>query len=134
MTKECDKDASQSNGKSAELKKLDSFSRWMDVTIGVDCDDSLMATDSGNYWNTLDAENDDKEVSSLSHHIQLDIDSLGPSLSQEQLFSICDFSPDWAYSGVQIKVPYKMKAEGLIPDLSCSIKLNCTLFQVINAG
>lgn len=106
-----DKDVSQSIDKSAELKKLDSFSRWMDVTIGVDCDDSLMATDSGNYWNTLDAENDDKEVSSLSHHIQLDIDSLGPSLSQEQLFSICDFSPDWAYSGVETKVLYKKKAD-----------------------
>ncbi|KAJ4721920.1 Calmodulin-binding transcription activator like [Melia azedarach] len=87
-----------------ELKKLDSFGRWMDQEIGGDCDDSLMASDSGNYWNTLDTENDDKEVSSLSHHMQLEIDSLGPSLSQEQLFSIRDFSPDWAYSGVETKV------------------------------
>ncbi|XP_043725084.1 calmodulin-binding transcription activator 3-like isoform X2 [Telopea speciosissima] len=90
--------------KSGELKKLDSFGRWMDKEIGGDCDDSLMASDSGNYWKSLDTQNDDKEVSSLSRHIQLDIDSLGPSLSQEQLFSICDFSPDWAYSGVKTKV------------------------------
>lgn len=89
---------------SGELKKLDSFGRWMDKEIGRDCDDSLMASDSGNYWNTLDPQNDDKEVSSLSRHMQLDIDSLGPSLSQEQLFSISDFSPDWAYSGVETKV------------------------------
>ncbi|XP_024170288.1 calmodulin-binding transcription activator 2 isoform X1 [Rosa chinensis] len=91
-------------GEPVELKKLDSFGRWMDKEIGVDCDDSLMASDSGNYWNTLEAENGDREVSSLSGHMQLDVDSLGPSLSQEQLFSICDFSPDWSYSGTETKV------------------------------
>ncbi|KAK7363419.1 hypothetical protein VNO77_05562 [Canavalia gladiata] len=88
---------------SGELKKLDSFGRWMDKEIGGDCDNSLMASDSGNYWSTLDAHNEDKEVSSL-RHTQLDMDSLGPSLSQEQLFSIHDFSPDWAYTGVRTKV------------------------------
>ncbi|XP_052207577.1 calmodulin-binding transcription activator 3-like isoform X2 [Diospyros lotus] len=92
------------NEGAGELKKLDSFGRWMDKEIGGDCDDSLMASDSGNYWNTLDTENEDKEVSSLSHHMQLDVDSLGPSLSQEQLFSIFDFAPDWAYSGIETKV------------------------------
>lgn len=84
---------------SGELKKLDSFGRWMDKEIGGDCDESLMASDSGNYWNTIDADNDDKEVSSLSRHMHLDTDMLGPSLSQEQLFTIHDFSPDWTYSG-----------------------------------
>ncbi|PSR97854.1 Calmodulin-binding transcription activator 3 like [Actinidia chinensis var. chinensis] len=93
-----------SNDEAGELKKLDSFGRWMDKNIGGDCDDSLMASDSGNYWNTLDTEND-KEVSSLSHHMQLSIDELGPSvILQEQLFTICDFAPDWAYSGVETKV------------------------------
>lgn len=86
-----------------ELKKLDSFGQWMDKEIGGDCDNSLMASDSGNYWNTLDADNKDKEVYSL-RQMQLDVDSLGPSLSLEQLFSIHDFSPDWAYSGVRTKV------------------------------
>lgn len=99
-----DQDISLPTDGSAELKKLDNFGRWMDKEIGVDCDDSLMASDSGNYWNAIDAQNDDKEVSSLSCRIQLDIDSLGPSLSREQLFSIFDFSPDWAYSGVETKV------------------------------
>ncbi|KAM1194907.1 hypothetical protein ACFX2J_021481 [Malus domestica] len=32
--------------RNVELKKLDSFGRWMDKEIGVDCDDSLMASDS----------------------------------------------------------------------------------------
>lgn len=91
------------NVESGELKKLDSFGRWMDKEIGGDCDNSLMASDSGNYWNTLGADNEDKEVSSL-RHMQLDMDSLGPSLSQEQLFSILDFCPDWAYAGVRTKV------------------------------
>ena len=76
----------------------------MHKEIGGDCDDSLMASDSGNYWNTLDKQNDDKEVSSLSRHMQLDIDSLAPSLFQEQLFTIKDFSPDWAYSEDETKV------------------------------
>ena len=88
------------------MKKIDSFERWMDEEIGVHCDDFLMASDSANFWNTLDAEKDDKEVSSLSRHMQLDVESLGPSLSQEQLFSICDFSPDWAYSDDDRKVIY----------------------------
>lgn len=98
------KEDGANNDASGELKKLDSFGRWMDKEIGGDCDDSLMASDSGNYWNTLDTQNDDKEVSSLSRHMQLDTDSLAPSLSQEQLFTINDFSPDWAYSEDETKV------------------------------
>ncbi|XP_058077242.1 calmodulin-binding transcription activator 1-like isoform X2 [Magnolia sinica] len=86
------------------LKKLDSFGRWMSKEIGKDCDDSLMASDSCNYWNSIDTQNDEKEVSSLSRHMQLDVDSLGPFLSQEQLFSIVDFSPDWSFRGVETKV------------------------------
>ncbi|KAL9672512.1 hypothetical protein QQ045_028763 [Rhodiola kirilowii] len=83
-----------------ELQKLDSFGRWMNNEIGKDCDDSLMVSDSGKYWNSLDNENEGSEASSLLHHMQLDVDSL----SQEQLFTICDFSPDWAYSGTDTKV------------------------------
>ncbi|GFZ13843.1 ethylene induced calmodulin binding protein [Actinidia rufa] len=95
-----------SNDEARELKKLDSFGKWMDKNIGGDCDDSLMASDSCNYWNTLDTEND-KEVSSLSRHMQLNIDELGPSvILQEQLFTICDFAPDWAYTGVETKFEY----------------------------
>lgn len=91
------------NGEAGELKKLDSFGRWMDKEIGGDCDDSLMTSDSGNYWSTFDTENE-KEVSSVSDHMQLNFDSVGPSLSQDQLFSISDFAPDWAYSGIETKV------------------------------
>ncbi|BAT77003.1 hypothetical protein VIGAN_01508200 [Vigna angularis var. angularis] len=97
------KDGESKQAETGEIKKLDSFGRWMDKEIGGDCENSLMASDSSNYWSTLGAHNEDKEVSSLQH-IQLDMDSLGPSLSQEQLFSIHDFSPEWAYTGVRTKV------------------------------
>ncbi|XP_068661957.1 calmodulin-binding transcription activator 3-like [Aristolochia californica] len=86
-----------------ELKKLDSFGRWMNREIGRDCDDSLMTSNSPLYWCSLDSESN-KDVSSLSSHMQLDVDSLGPSLSKDQLFSIIDFSPDWAFSGEETKV------------------------------
>ncbi|CAI0467655.1 unnamed protein product [Linum tenue] len=76
----------------------------MNKEMGQDCDDSLILSDSGNYWDTLAAENEEREVSSLSHHMQLDVDSLGPSLSQVQLFTIQDFTPEWGYTGVETKV------------------------------
>ncbi|KAJ4791761.1 calmodulin-binding transcription activator [Rhynchospora pubera] len=95
--------------KAKDLNRLDSFGRWMSKEIGKDCDDSIMAataSDSCNYWSTLEgsAQAEGKEV--ISRNImQLDSDiSLGPSVSQDQLFSIVDFSPDWAYSNVETKV------------------------------
>ncbi|XP_068661110.1 calmodulin-binding transcription activator 1-like isoform X2 [Aristolochia californica] len=91
------------NSEQQELKKLDSFGRWMNREIGRDCDDSLMTSDSPLYWCSLGSVSN-KDVSSLSSHMQLDVDSLGPSLSQDQLFSIIDFSPDWAFSGEETKV------------------------------
>ncbi|CAA6661705.1 unnamed protein product [Spirodela intermedia] len=96
----CGKIAGQQEG----FKRLDSFGSWMSKEIGEDCDVSLVGTDSRNCWNALDSQNDNKVTSSLSRQMQLDIGSLGPSLSQEQLFSILDFSPDWAYSGSETKV------------------------------
>ncbi|PWA79606.1 hypothetical protein CTI12_AA204840 [Artemisia annua] len=96
--------ASKNDEAGGELKKVDSFGRWMDKEMGGDCEDSLMASNSGNYWDALEMEKDQTEVSSLSHHIQLNMDSVGPSLAKEQLFSICDFAPDWAYSGTETKV------------------------------
>ena len=56
------KEDGANNDASGELKKLDSFGKWMDKEIGGDCDDSLMASASGNYWNTLDTQNDNKEI------------------------------------------------------------------------
>ncbi|XP_024983261.1 calmodulin-binding transcription activator 2-like isoform X2 [Cynara cardunculus var. scolymus] len=92
------------NDDAGGLKKLDSFGRWMDKEMGGDCEDSLLAANSGNYWNALETENDRDQASSLTHHMQLNTDSVGPSLAKEQQFSILDFAPDWAYSGTETKV------------------------------
>eukprot|EP00262_Sarcandra_glabra_P011545 TRINITY_DN2797_c0_g2_i1.p1 TRINITY_DN2797_c0_g2~~TRINITY_DN2797_c0_g2_i1.p1 ORF type:complete len:671 (+),score=136.95 TRINITY_DN2797_c0_g2_i1:186-2015(+) len=40
----------------------------------------------------------------MSHQAHLDAYLLSPSLSQDQLFSIVDFSPNWAYTGLETKV------------------------------
>lgn len=89
-----------------DLKKLDSFGRWMNKEMGRDCDNSLMTSESGSYLRSFDTQNDSKEVTSLFRHMQLDMDLLGPSISQNQSFSIIDFSPDWAwaFSKVETKV------------------------------
>ncbi|XP_021688105.2 calmodulin-binding transcription activator 3 isoform X2 [Hevea brasiliensis] len=84
------------------LKKLDSFNRWMSKELG-DVNESHMQTSSGPYWDTVENENgiDDPKIPSQAH---LDTYVLGPSLSQDQFFSIIDFSPNWAYVGSEIKV------------------------------
>ncbi|KAK6923767.1 CG-1 DNA-binding domain [Dillenia turbinata] len=83
------------------LKKLDSFNRWMSKELG-DVN-SYVNSSSGTYWDTVDDENG-VEDSSISSQAQLETYMLGPSLSQDQLFSIIDFSPNWAYSGSETKV------------------------------
>ena len=89
-----------------DLKKLDSFGRWMNKEMGRDSDNSLMTSESGSYLRSFDTQNGNKEVTSLFRHMQLDMDLLGPSISQNQSFSIIDFSPDWAwaFSKVETKV------------------------------
>lgn len=111
------------------LKKLDSFGRWMSREIGGDGEDSLVASDSGMYWNTLEGQNGVEEVSSLSRQIQLDGDLMSPSLSKDQLFSISDFSPDWAYSEVDTKVLITGKFVGGIKDIY-KYKLSCMFGEI----
>ncbi|KAJ6794513.1 calmodulin-binding transcription activator 3-like [Iris pallida] len=84
------------------LKKYDSFSRWMSNELG-EVDDSQINPSSEVYWSTIQSESI-AEDSSISNQEQLDTYLVGPSLSQDQLFSILDFSPNWAYTGQQTKV------------------------------
>ncbi|WCJ31886.1 Calmodulin-binding transcription activator 3 [Euphorbia peplus] len=78
------------------LKKLDSFNRWMSKELG-DVSESHIQSSSGAYWDTVEDE-------TVSSRVHLDTYVLGPSLSQDQLFSIIDFSPNWAYVDSDIKV------------------------------
>uniref|UniRef100_A0A7N0ZUA1 CG-1 domain-containing protein n=1 Tax=Kalanchoe fedtschenkoi TaxID=63787 RepID=A0A7N0ZUA1_KALFE len=84
------------------LRKLDSFNRWMSKELG-DVDESIVQTGSGAYWSAVESENaiDDSGSSSHGH---MDADMVLPSLSTDQLFSIIDFSPNWAYEDSEIKV------------------------------
>ncbi|KAJ7946722.1 Calmodulin-binding transcription activator 2 [Quillaja saponaria] len=73
------------------LKKVDSFSRWVSKELG-EVDDLQMQSSSGISWSTVESGN------------IIDDSSLSPSLSQDQLFSITDFSPKWAYAELETEV------------------------------
>lgn len=81
------------------LKKLDSFNRWMSKELG-DVNESHMPTSSRDDWDTVESENcvDDSNQARLDSYV------LSPSLSQDQLFSIIDFSPNWTYESSEVKV------------------------------
>lgn len=87
------------------LKKLDSFDRWISKELG-DVNESHMQSSSTNYWGSVGNEDDDSNVTTPVH---IDTYTMGPSLSQDQLFSIIDFSPNWAFSGSEIKVHFFTK-------------------------
>ncbi|EFJ26472.1 hypothetical protein SELMODRAFT_413101 [Selaginella moellendorffii] len=84
------------------LKKLDSFGRWMSREIGEDSQSSLLSGSTDHAYWTLDDHNTFDEISNFTQQIQ-DV-GLGPSVSQDQQFSIVDFSPDWAFSSEETKV------------------------------
>ncbi|GLT43950.1 hypothetical protein SLA2020_178710 [Shorea laevis] len=87
------------------LKKLDSFNHWMSKELEdvADVDESCTQSSSGAYWETVENENR-IDVSSSPSKGQVDNFMLDPSVSQDQLFSIIDFSPNWAYVGSESKV------------------------------
>nr|XP_009798948.1 PREDICTED: calmodulin-binding transcription activator 2-like isoform X2 [Nicotiana sylvestris] len=82
------------------LKKVDSFSRWV-VKELEDVEELHMQPTNRISWNVIDTLDDG---SCLPTQLHVDSDSLNPSLSQEQVFSIIDFSPNWAYSNLETKV------------------------------
>ncbi|XP_054801360.1 calmodulin-binding transcription activator 2-like isoform X2 [Prosopis cineraria] len=73
------------------LKKVDSFSRWITKEL-VEVDDLRMQSSPGISWSADECG-----------HV-IDDSSLSPSLSQDQLFSINDFSPNWAYAELETEV------------------------------
>ncbi|RDX66086.1 Calmodulin-binding transcription activator 2, partial [Mucuna pruriens] len=84
------------------LKKLDSFNQWMSKELG-DVEESNKSSTSGAYWDTVESEN---EVGSTTIPSQGHLDTyvLDPSISRDQLFSIIDYSPSWAFEGSETKV------------------------------
>lgn len=82
------------------LRKSDSFNQWMSRELG-DVKEASMQCNSGAHWNSVENEVGNSSISSQAH---LDTYMFSRSLSHEQLFSIIDFSPSWAYEGSEIKV------------------------------
>jgi calmodulin-binding transcription activator len=87
---------------STGLKKHDSFSRWMskELTGVVDLD---IKSNSDTLWSSMETLNASDGSSVLTNE-QLDAYVVSPSLSQDQLFSILDVSPNCAYIGLNTKV------------------------------
>ncbi|VVB03842.1 unnamed protein product [Arabis nemorensis] len=108
------------------LKKMDSFNRWMskelgDVGVIADANESFTQSSSRTYWEEVESED-----GSNGHNSRRDLDGyvMSPSLSKEQLFSIIDFSPSWAYVGCEVKVLVtgkflKTREEAEIGEWSC---------------
>ncbi|KAI6692075.1 hypothetical protein NL676_019785 [Syzygium grande] len=82
------------------LKKIDSFNRWMSKQLG-DVNELLGQSSTGAYWSSVVSDGGVDSSDSQEHENNF---MLTPSLSQEQLFSIIDFSPSWTYAGSEIKV------------------------------
>ncbi|KAI3930820.1 hypothetical protein MKX01_037266 [Papaver californicum] len=97
-----DKHPSLGSGKTDELKKIDSFTRWMTKELG-EVEVTNTMSSSVAYYDTIQSESPVND-SSLSPQGQLEPYLLSPSLSQHQLFSIIDYSPNWAYTDSDIKV------------------------------
>ncbi|XP_075494269.1 calmodulin-binding transcription activator 2-like isoform X1 [Primulina tabacum] len=81
------------------LKKVDSFSRWVDKELG-EADELQLKSTTGSSWNLMGSEDD----SNMPGQLQEYIDTLNPSISQDQLFSIIEFLPNWAYSNSETEV------------------------------
>ncbi|XP_026437762.1 calmodulin-binding transcription activator 2-like isoform X1 [Papaver somniferum] len=83
-----------------EKSRTDSFNRWMSKELG-EVNDSH--TKSSFYWDSTESEN---VVNNANIPPQLNLDAylLSPSVAQDQLFSITDFSPNWGYTNSESKV------------------------------
>jgi calmodulin-binding transcription activator len=81
------------------FKKSDSFTRWMSNELA-EVEDSQIQYSSGVYWSTEEADS----IMEASSCEPLDQFTVGPMVSQDQLFSIVDFAPTWTYVGSKTKV------------------------------
>ncbi|KAL6513145.1 hypothetical protein OROGR_020631 [Orobanche gracilis] len=81
------------------LKKVDSFSRWIAQELG-EADELDMQSSNGIPWSMMGSECD----TNLPAQLGVDTHTMNPSISLDQLFSITDFWPNWAYSNLETKV------------------------------
>ncbi|KAK1404188.1 Calmodulin-binding transcription activator 3 [Heracleum sosnowskyi] len=84
------------------LKNLDSFGRWMSKELG-DVNEPQIQSSSGAYWEVVGSEVGVVD-SNISSQVEFETYTMSPSISQDQLYSIIDFSPNCAYAGTEVKV------------------------------
>ncbi|XP_074585164.1 calmodulin-binding transcription activator 3-like isoform X2 [Curcuma longa] len=84
------------------LKKYDSFSRWMSKELG-EVEDTHIKTSPGVYWSTVGSDIVVGD-SDITNQGSADAYIMSLSLSQDQLFSIIDFTPNWVHAGMETKV------------------------------
>ncbi|GMH13547.1 hypothetical protein Nepgr_015388 [Nepenthes gracilis] len=84
------------------LQKVDSFSKWASKELE-DVGELHLNSSSNISWCSIESSNivDD---SSVTPGLQLDNYTMSPSISQDQLFSIDDFSPNWTYTDSKTEV------------------------------
>ncbi|KAK4375071.1 hypothetical protein RND71_005748 [Anisodus tanguticus] len=110
------------------LNKVDSFSHWA-VKELEDVEELLVQPNNRISWSVID-----NDGSCIPSELQLDSDTLNPSLSQVQLFSIIDFSPNCAYSASETKCEvFLFKAFTLLNELKDRLLIpNCSLCTTPN--
>ncbi|KAK7247416.1 hypothetical protein RIF29_42299 [Crotalaria pallida] len=94
----------QLDGAPAEegLKKLDSFNQWMSKELGDVKELSIQST-PGSCWDSVESENGvDSTIVPSQMHLNSYI--LDPSICHDQLFSIIDIAPSWAFEDSETKV------------------------------
>lgn len=84
------------------LKKADSFSRWMSKELG-EVQEIHMQVRDDIPWSVTES-GDVVANCALPTQLTLETGFLNPSISQDQIFSIIDFSPNWAYAKLSTKV------------------------------
>lgn len=109
------------------LKKVDSFSRWMSKELG-EVEELPMQSTDGIPWSVIES-GDAVADSALPTQLQVDPSLLNPSISQDQIFSIINFSPNWAYSNLSTKVLITGKFLKCEQDIA-NCKLACMFGEV----
>ncbi|KMT01496.1 hypothetical protein BVRB_9g215020 isoform B [Beta vulgaris subsp. vulgaris] len=80
------------------LQKVDSFSKWMTKELG-GVDDLHLKSSSNMSWQNIESA-----TAVDDHSIELENYSMSPSIGQDQLFDIKDFSPSCASTDGETKV------------------------------
>jgi hypothetical protein len=93
------------NSELGNITKFDSFGRWMSNELGRDSQNFLPSGPSQSGWPGLGMFEDQgvDDMYSLSQQMQVET-GLSTLVSQDQRYSIVDFSPEWAYPSGDTKV------------------------------